>query len=80
MQIWNPENQKVVEEYNDFSSHLIWQVVAFGLDGFDDLDLEARIKMLKDNGLTGHQLDQVFDDIQALTKFAEGERDFLFGS
>jgi len=73
-------DERYVDEYNKFSQHLIWQVVAFALDGFDNLDLEARIDLLKNNGLSAHQLDQLFDDIQSLTKFAEGERDFLFGS
>ena len=68
-----------IKEYDKYWQDLVWKVVAYAIDleQWRDASIEEKIQRLKDNGLTGHQLDQIYDDLQELTKFTEGELDFL---
>lgn len=74
------EQEKHIEDFN-------WRVAVFALDltwkkkdGSFAESYEDKKKILQSNGITGHQINRIFSDVQALTQFAEDREDFLSGS
>jgi hypothetical protein len=41
---------------------------------------DEKVAILKANGITGHQIGQVFQDVQDLTQLNEEKQDFLSGN
>lgn len=72
--------QKHIEDFN-------WRVAVFALDvtwtkkdGSIAESYEDKKLILQSNRITGHQINKIFSDVQALTQFAEDREDFLSGS
>lgn len=49
-------------------------------DGIPITDLDKKKEFFKRSGITGHHLDQIMADVQALTKASEEDADFLSGN
>ncbi len=63
-----------------------WRIAVFALDiswkkadGTMAESYEEKLAILKTNGLTGHHLDQIYLDIENLTRWSEDREDFLSG-
>lgn len=76
--------QEALEQYQD---DFTWRVVCYALDiefrrqdGSVLTDFQEKKQVLKGSGISGHQLDQIFKDVRALTKRSEGDADFLSGN
>jgi hypothetical protein len=82
IQVFDTTDEKYItnQEFN-------WAVAIFALDmpfrkadGTEAKDTEEKKRVLKSNGITWHQINKIFADVQALTLMAEERADFLPGS
>lgn len=85
--VFDATDEKYVDALNHHNQEFSWQVAVFALDlkwvrkdGTEASTYEEKKQILRSNGITGHQINQIFDDVKALTAFEEGERDFLPGN
>ena len=72
--------EKHINEFN-------WRVAVFALDlawikkdGSTAESYEEKKKILQSNEITGHQINKIFMDVQALTQYAEDRENFLSGN
>ena len=76
--------QANLRQYNDDYRYrlvcMALDVALIGADGAPIVDFEQKKDFLKASGITGHHLDQIMADVQALTKNAEEDADFLSGN
>lgn len=82
VQIFDYTDPAYIEEKKEHDSNLGLTVVLFGVDvpvkdeeGTIIEDMEKKLKILQNLGLTGHQFSQIYKDISDLTTFAEEELD-----
>jgi hypothetical protein len=86
-----PEFNTLEEAYLDaleaHEQEFTWKVAVFALgldwkrkDGSMVESYGEKVTILKANGITGHQIGQIFQDVQGLTRFNEERQDFLSGN
>jgi len=80
-------DEKYVDEMDAHNREFVWKIAVFALDmplkkkdGTMAESYDDRKRVLQSNGITGHQLDVIFNDVQSLTKWAEDRQDFLSAS
>lgn len=85
--VYDNTDEKYIDKLNEHNQDFLWRVVVFALDmdlkvkgGAIAETYEDKKRILQSNGITGHQVDKIFKDVQDLTKFAEDREDFLPGS
>ncbi len=73
-----------VKELDDHNQKFIWRVAIFALDvkwvkpdGTTAESFDEKVEILKDNGINGHHIDQIYEDAVALTQHSEDKQDFL---
>ena len=76
-----------VKELDDHNQKFIWRVAIFALDtkwtktdGSQAESFDEKVEILKDNGIHGHHIDQIYEDAVALTQHSEDKQDFLSDS
>ncbi len=82
--VFDATDEKFVNAQDEHNRDFAWRVAVFALDikwtrsdGSEARTYEEKRDILKRAGITGHQIDCIYRDIQKLTKFTEEEIDFL---
>lgn len=82
--VFDNTDEAYLEELETHNQKFTWQVAVSGLavdwkrsDGSLVEEMEEKIAILKANGITGHQIQKIFADVQALTLLDEDRKDFL---
>ncbi len=77
-------DEAYVDALEKHGQMVTWQVAVFAIDmpferpdGTPAGSVEEKVEILKSSGMTAHHIQQVFDDVQALTQFSEDRQDFL---
>lgn len=87
MRIFDTTDEEYLKSLEDYRKDFMWQIVIFALDmefcdssGNVITDFGIKKKALIDSGITGHHLDQIFEDVKTLTSDREVKADFLSGN
>ena len=82
--VFDTTDETYVDELNRHNQDFGWQVAVFALDltwkmtdGSTAETHDHKMKVLKSNGITDHQINKIYQDVQELTQFAEDRKDFL---
>ena len=84
IQVFDNTDEAYIDALEKHNQDYIWKIVIFALDlkwkkanGEEAKTFDEKIVILKSTGITGYHTDQIFKDVQNLTRI-EGERvDFL---
>jgi len=84
---YDAADEKYIEALGEHNIEYFWRVVIFAIDmPFRDkngdlvTDYEGKKKILQSNGVAGHHINKMFQDIKNLTNLTEEEADFLSGN
>jgi hypothetical protein len=87
MQVFDNTDENYIDALEKHNQDFIWQIVVFALDiawkkkdGAQAATFEEKKGILKSTGITGHHTDQIFRDVQKLTRIQEEQEDFLPGN
>lgn len=87
MQVFDNTDEDYIDALEKHNQDFIWQIVVFALDiawkkkdGAQAATFEEKKEILKSTGITGHHTDQIFKDVQKLTRIQEEQEDFLPGN
>jgi len=87
MQVFDTTDEAYIAALEKHTSDFVWQICVFALDvkwtkagGSEAGTFEERKEILQTNGITGSHIDQIYKDVQNLTRIGEEEADFLPGS
>lgn len=83
--VFDRTDDAYIDELNTHVDEFNWRVVIFALDlswkksdgTTEATTFDEKKKVLQSNGITGHHIDKIFKDVQALTDYAEDRQDFL---
>ena len=83
--IFDFTDEKYIRDLARHGRNTMWAVIIKGLklewrnSSGDKLepDIEEKVRILKQNGITDEQAQQIYEDIIYLTRFQEGREDFL---
>ena len=86
-QIFDNTDQDYIDALDQHNKNFLWQVVIFALDmilkkkdGSEAKTFEEKKAILKSSGITLNHVNQIFKDVESLTKLQEGREDFLSGN
>lgn len=84
VQVFDNTDEKYIDALEKHNQDFIWQIVVFALDiswkkkdGSLATTYEEKKEILKSTGITGSHTDQIFGDVQNLTRIQEDQEDFL---
>ena len=84
IQYFDTTDTDYLDKYAQYRIDFLWMTVVHALDilwkdteGNDIKDFMVIKEGLTKSGITGHHLDQIFDDVEKLTKLNEEKADFL---
>ena len=84
IQVFDPTDEKYIDALERHNQEFNWRVAIFALDmafktasGAEVTEPEEKKRILKSNGITWSQINQIFEDVQALTRMEEERADFL---
>lgn len=87
LQVFDNTDEAYLDALEKHNQDFIWQVIIFAIDvlwkkadGAMANTFEEKKGILKSTGITGHHTDQIFRDVQDLTRIKEEEEDFLPGN
>ena len=82
--VFDTTDEQYLDKLEAHNQDFIWRVIVFALDlawkkkdGFTVKSFEEKKAILQSTGITGTHTDQIFKDVQNLTKIADEEEDFL---
>jgi len=80
-------DEDYIDALDKHTQEFIWRVAVFALDikwtksdGAEAQTFEEKKEVLKSNNISGHHIDKIFADVNALTQFTEDRQDFLSGN
>jgi len=83
-QVFDNTDEDYIFALDKHNQNFIWQTVIFALDlklkkkdSSEAMTFEEKKEILKSNGLTLDHVNQIFEDVQKLTKLQEDREDFL---
>jgi len=87
VQIFDTTDEDYIDRLNAHNDDVIWKVTVFALDlAFKRTDgspletFEEKKAVLQSNGIAWNHVNQIFNDVQDLTRLQEEWEDFLSGS
>lgn len=87
VQVFDNTDENYIDALEKHNQDFIWRVIVFALDlkwkkkdGSEAFTFEEKKAILKSTGITGAHNDQIFKDVQNLTRIAEEGEDFLSGN
>lgn len=85
MQVFDTTDEVYIDALDKHNQNFIWKIVIFALDlkwtlkdGSEAKTFEEKKRILQSSNITGHHTDQIFKDVQSLTRFEEERADFLY--
>ena len=82
--VFDTTDEKYINAQEKHLQDFTWRVAAFAIDASLKMadgnvaeSVDDKIKVLKSNRITGHHIDQIVEDVRALTKWSEDREDFL---
>jgi len=85
--VYDFADEAYIDKLEAHNQELAWKVAIFALDmmlkkkdGSIAQNYAEKKAILKSSGITLHQINRIFKDVNALTLFAEDREDFLSGS
>ena len=86
-QVFDNTDEDYIDKLEKHNQDFTWQTVIFALDmklkkkdGSEATTFQEKKEILKSNGLTIDHANQIFEDVQRLTKLQEDREDFLSGN
>jgi len=83
-QVFDTTDEEYLALLEAHNQDFIWKVIIFALDislkkkdGTEANSFESKKRILQSTGLTGAHANQIFKDVQALTKVEDKDTDFL---
>jgi hypothetical protein len=87
LQVFDTTDEKYVDALEAHTQNVTWQVTVFALDiefkkssGEPAETFEEKKAVLQSNGITWNHVNQIYEDVQALTQLNEDREDFLSGN
>lgn len=84
VQIFDSTDEEYVNRLEIHNQDFTWRVAIFAMnlkwmkaDGSEAATFEDKKQILKDNGITWSQINQIFSDVSDLTRLREDREDFL---
>ena len=84
MTVFDVTDDEYVNALEKHTQEFLWQIAIFALDlkwkkadGNEAKTFDEKKEILKSNGITGHHIDKIYNDVILLTQFAEDRQDFL---
>ena len=84
-QVFDNTDEGYIDALEKHNQDFIWKIVIFALDlkwkkkdGSEAISFDEKMNILKSTGITGHHTDQIFKDVQNLTRIQEEREDFLY--
>ncbi len=85
--VFDTTDEAYIAAQEEHAREFAWKVAVFALnlkwtkaDGKPAVKYEDKKRILQNAGITGHQIDQIYKDVQELTAYAEDRIDFLSGN
>lgn len=84
VQVFDTTDERYIDAIEKHNQEFNWAIVIFALDlpwkkadGTEVQELEDKKRILKSNGITWTHINQIFADVQTLTRMEEERADFL---
>lgn len=82
--VYDTTDKTYIEALEKHNQDFLWRIVIFALDikwtkadGGEGKSFDEKKAILRSNGITGHHIDKIYNDVILLTQFAEDRQDFL---
>lgn len=84
MTVFDTADESYIDALEKHNQEFLWQIAIFALDikwtstgGGEAKTFEEKKEVLRTNGITGHHIDRIYEDVILLTQFEEDRQDFL---